>query len=1041
MRETVAKAETHNSAQDNRVRDVIAITTLPAAWLGAAPLRIGESLLAAIDTTIGPEFSYVKLKIADTEPPVELAHRYCRQVPAELLNDLAPDLQQWITKSDPGEVLEVRELGSGLSLRLCAYPLGYDGEHGVLVAGFEATESPTVFERTLLNIAANQAYVACRNARLQHETSRLHAAALREISEREQAEHALRESERFNRTLVESSRDCIETLGVNGDLRWISPAGMQMLSISDPKEVIGKSWIDFWEGEEDRNVASVAVARASQGGIAQFVGCLSVQGVPRWWHVVLSPVADKSGKPELLLAVSRDVTAQRNAEAERAALLDREREAREEAQTLNEVALTLAGELDLAKVVQAVTDAATKVSGAKFGAFFYNVVSSQGESYLLYSISGAPREAFDRFGMPRNTAVFDPTFRGEPPVRVDDILADPRYGHNAPHYGMPQGHLAVRSYLAAPVISRSGEVIGGLFFGHPEPGVFTERAERMIEAIAAQAAIAMDNARLYNAAQEEIERRARAEALLAAENNILQLIATGMPMAEVLSALVLETEALSMEGMISSILLLDESGERLVSGAAPTLPQAYNDAINGVKIGPGVGSCGTAAYRKEAVYVSDIATDPLWGNYRELAQEHGLAACCSIPILSSQGDLLGTAAMYYRQPHNPSEGERELTERAARLAGIVIERTRSEQALAASGERLQAALEGSGAGTFRWDFQRNTVYGDQNLAHLFGVGHKAIDSLEAFLSPIHPDDREAVLGQVKQCATDGSNFEREFRVVWPDQSIHWIYDRAKTFFDAQGRPSYMTGACVEITDQKEAERELEERVRQRTAELQQANEELEGFTYTIAHDLRAPLRAIVFNSKLLKEELGADLAGDHQEMLARQAENATKLAALIDGLLKFSRLGRQELHRQKLDLTEIAQEIASELLRPSDSADRFRIEENLTANGDAQLVKILLFNLMENAYKYSPEGGVIDLGVTKTGVRPMFFVRDEGVGFDPVYVKKIFQPFERLHTERDFPGTGIGLANVERIVKRHGGFITAESQPGKGATFYFSLEG
>jgi PAS domain S-box-containing protein len=188
---------------------------------------------------------------------------------------------------------------------------------------------------------------------------------------------------------------------------------------------------------------------------------------------------------------------------------------------LNRTGATLSSKLDLESLVQAVTDAATELSGARFGAFFYNTTDGQGNAYSLYTLAGAPREAFAGFGYPRATPIFAPTFNGEGPIRCEDVQTDPRYGKWPPHHGMPQGHLPVRSYLAVPVISRSGEVIGGLFFGHPDPGVFTERDERLIAGVAAQAAIAIDNARLYEAAQQaaeerkqllESERHARAEA-------------------------------------------------------------------------------------------------------------------------------------------------------------------------------------------------------------------------------------------------------------------------------------------------------------------------------------------------------------------------------------------------------------------------------------------------------------------------------------------------------------------------------------------------
>jgi PAS domain S-box-containing protein len=200
---------------------------------------------------------------------------------------------------------------------------------------------------------------------------------------------------------------------------------------------------------------------------------------------------------------------------------------REEARTLdvlNRVGTAIAAELDLERSVQVVTDAATELTGAAFGSFFYNVTDERGESYMLYSLTGAPREAFAKFPLPRNTAVFGPTFRGEGLVRSDDILKDPRYGKNEPHHGMPTGHLPVRSYLSAPVISRSGEVLGGLFFGHPKPGVFTERSERLLKGIAAQAATAIDNGRLYQAAQVEIAERKRAEhALRESEDRLSQV--------------------------------------------------------------------------------------------------------------------------------------------------------------------------------------------------------------------------------------------------------------------------------------------------------------------------------------------------------------------------------------------------------------------------------------------------------------------------------------------------------------------------------------
>src|SRR6185369_5252981 len=190
------------------------------------------------------------------------------------------------------------------------------------------------------------------------------------------------------------------------------------------------------------------------------------------------------------------------------------REQAEALRTLNEIGKTISAELDLHNTVQAVTDAATELTGARFGSFFYNVLNDEGASYMLYTLAGVPLEAFAHFPMPRATDLFGPTFRGEGVVRIDNVKFDPRYGKNSPYYGMPDGHLPVTSYLAVPVTSRSGEVLGGLFFVHPAPGMFTERDEIIVSGLASQAAVAMDNARLYEAAQ-----KARAEAERAAAEN------------------------------------------------------------------------------------------------------------------------------------------------------------------------------------------------------------------------------------------------------------------------------------------------------------------------------------------------------------------------------------------------------------------------------------------------------------------------------------------------------------------------------------------
>lgn len=217
---------------------------------------------------------------------------------------------------------------------------------------------------------------------------------------------------------------------------------------------------------------------------------LTKSGREVYISLTVSPIKDAAGRITGASKIARDITRQVQAQQQLQHYTER-------LQIINRLSRQIAAELDVQQILQKVTDAATDISGAAFGAFFYNRIDTQGETYTLYALSGAPREAFEKFGMPRNTDVFKITFEGEGILRSDNITKDPRYGKNAPHRGMPAGHLPVISYLAVPVISKSGVVLGGLFFGHSREGVFKAEHESLVAALASQAAVSLDNARLY----------------------------------------------------------------------------------------------------------------------------------------------------------------------------------------------------------------------------------------------------------------------------------------------------------------------------------------------------------------------------------------------------------------------------------------------------------------------------------------------------------------------------------------------------------------
>lgn len=296
--------------------------------------------------------------------------------------------------------------------------------------------------------------------------------------------------------IVVSSEDAIASKNLDGIVTSWNQGAVRLFGYS-AEEMIGEPILRIIPPElHHEEVTILAKLRAGER-IERFETVrLHKSGEHVDISLTVSPIRDRSGTVIGAAKIAHDISARKRAEralAEEAHALE----------ILNRVGKAVAAQWELERIVQTVTDAATELSGAAFGAFFYNVVKGAEESYWLYALSGASRESFGQFPMPRATEVFGPTFRGEGAIRSADIRKDPRYGKNAPYSGMPPGHLPVASYLAVPITLHNGEVIGGMFFGHPQPGVFTERAERLVVGIAAHAAIAIDNARLFQTLREQ----------------------------------------------------------------------------------------------------------------------------------------------------------------------------------------------------------------------------------------------------------------------------------------------------------------------------------------------------------------------------------------------------------------------------------------------------------------------------------------------------------------------------------------------------------
>jgi light-regulated signal transduction histidine kinase (bacteriophytochrome) len=289
----------------------------------------------------------------------------------------------------------------------------------------------------------------------------------------------------------------------------------------------------------------------------------------------------------------------------------------------------------------------------------------------------------------------------------------------------------------------------------------------------------------------------------------------------------------------------------------------------------------------------------------------------------------------------------------------------------------------------------------------------------------------------------------ELIVVGEDGKQHWLLANAAPIRDSDG--SITAGVVVfqDVTDSRvaaekirELNAELENRVHERTMQLEESNRELESFAYSVSHDLRAPVRHLDGFSQILLEDYGDQLDEKGRDYLHRIGHSAQRMGDLIDDLLALSRFSRTEMNRVKVDLSTIAGEIAIDLKESGvDRKVEFIITPGLTAKADNGLIRVVLDNLMRNAWKFTSktENAVIEFGSKKDGRNKVFFVKDNGAGFDMAYVDKLFGVFQRLHTSSEFGGTGIGLATVNRIVRRHGGRVWAEGKVGEGATFFFTL--
>ncbi|HLK18142.1 MAG TPA: PAS domain S-box protein [Bryobacteraceae bacterium] len=387
---------------------------------------------------------------------------------------------------------------------------------------------------------------------------------------------------------------------------------------------------------------------------------------------------------------------------------------------------------------------------------------------------------------------------------------------------------------------------------------------------------------------------------------------------------------------------------------------------------------------------------------------------------------------------------------ASAITRDVTEQQRVEKALALSEERYRSLAFATSQIVWTANVHGEVIE-DIPMWRAF-TGQSEMEALAmGWIAVVHPEDRERTREVWLRAVKIRSFYDTEYRLRRADGAYRWMAVHAAPVLEVDGTIREWVITCADIEDRKQAEaeiaklnEELEQRVLDRTAELEAANRELEAFSYSVSHDLRAPLRAMDGFSRILLEEYSSGLPEKAQHYLTVIRSNAVQMGELIDDLLAFARLSRQPLNKQPVALDDLVKQALEDLAIDREGRRVEMLVGDLPAcEGDPQLLKQVLINLLSNGLKYTRARDVarIEVGaITATGPNPpIYYVRDNGVGFDMRYANKLFGVFQRLHGAKEYPGTGVGLAIVQRIVHRHGGRVWAEAQINHGATFYFML--
>ena len=540
----------------------------------------------------------------------------------------------------------------------------------------------------------------------------------------------------------------------------------------------------------------------------------------------------------------------------------------------------------------------------------------------------------------------------------------------------------------------------------------------------------------------DIEDRKRAEAMLAGEKRLLEMVAGSHSMSGILEALCQLVES-TASGCYCSVVLVDPSGTRLEHGAAPSLPASFITSIIGRPVNVDSGPCAMASYLNEQVIAADLTSETRWATYEwcPMALAHGLKACWSTPISSTAGKVLGAFALYYDEPRTPTPLHQSLIEQFTHIASIAVERAQSDAALKRSEAFLAEAQRLSSTGSFSWRVATDELTWSEQLYRIFEFDQGVPVTLELIGSRVHPEDVPMLYEMIDRARGDGSDFECEHRLQMPDHSVKYLHMIAHGTRGQDGQLEYI-GAIQDVTERRLSEEALGN-VRSELAHVARVTS-LGALTASIAHEVNQPLSGIITNAStclrmLASDPPNVDGARETARRTIRDGERASevimRLRALFakkkravepvnlnDASREVIALSLHELRRNRVVLrTEFAQDL------PLVTGDRVQLQE---------VILNLLLNALDAMKSVDDRARVAVIRTERhngDGVR--LTVQDVGVGFESPDVKRLFDPFYTTKAG----GMGIGLFVSRSIVESHGGRLWAAPNDGPGATFSFSI--